>query len=91
MSQTWECAFKEDKKEFIKNNKLISKTQRRFRSEKQNIFIEEIDKIALSSNDDKRIESIDWIETYGQWKSKGLVCKKEEIKCNNIIKQYKTV
>ena len=40
-------------KEFIKNNKSILKTQ--FRSEKHNIFTEEINKIALSSNDDKRM------------------------------------
>ena len=33
--------------------------------------------------------SIDSIETYGHETSKDLVCKKEEIKCNNIIKQYK--
>ena len=32
-----------DNKEFIKNNKLIPKTQQRFRSEKHNVFTEEID------------------------------------------------
>ena len=45
--------FKEDKKEFVKNNKLILKTQI-FKSERHNIFTEEIQKIALSSNDDKK-------------------------------------
>ena len=39
-------------------------TQQRFKSEKHNIFTEEINKIALSSNNDKRIQSIDSIETY---------------------------
>ena len=29
-----------------------------------NVFTEEINKIALSSNDDKRMQSIDSIETY---------------------------
>ena len=57
-------SLKEQKKEFIKNNKLILKTQQRFRSEKHNVFTEEINKIALSSNDDKRMQSIDSIETY---------------------------
>ena len=33
-------------KEFIKNNKLILKTQQRFKSEKHNVFAEEIKKIA---------------------------------------------
>ena len=31
-------SLKEDKKEFIKNNKLTLKTQQKFRSEKHNIF-----------------------------------------------------
>ena len=38
------------------------KTQQRFKSEKYNAFTEEINKIALISNDDKRIQSIDSIE-----------------------------
>ena len=40
---------------FRKNNKLILKAKQRFKSEKQNVITEEINKIALSSNDDKRI------------------------------------
>ena len=76
-------------KEFIKNNELIIKTQQRFKSESHNVFTEEINKIALSSNNDKRMQSIDSIETYAYGINKDLVCKKEEIKCNNIIKQYK--
>ena len=39
------------------------KTQQRFDSERHNVFTEEINKIALSSNDDKRIPSVDSIET----------------------------
>ena len=73
------------RKEFIRNNRLILKTRERFKSEKH-IYIEEINKIALSLNDDKRMESIDLIETYAYGTSKYLVSKKEEIKCNNIIK-----
>ena len=42
-------------------NKL--KTQQRFKSEQYNGFTEEINKIASSSNDDKRMQSIDSIET----------------------------
>ena len=40
------------------------KTQQRFKSERHNVFTEEINKIALSSNDDKSLQSIDLIETY---------------------------
>ena len=43
----------------------------------------------LSANEDKKIESIDSIETYVYGTSKYLVSEKEEIKCNNIIRQYK--
>ena len=35
-------------KQFIRNNKSILKTQQRFKSERHNVFIEEINKIALS-------------------------------------------
>ena len=40
----------------------------------------------LSSNDDKRMQSIDSIETHAYGTSPDLVSKKEEIKCNKIIK-----
>ena len=36
------------------------------------------------------MQSIDSIETYTYGVSKGLVSEKEEIKCKNIIKQYKS-
>ena len=48
---------------------------------------EEIHKIALSSNDDKRMQSIDLLRGYAYGTSQDLVYGKEEIKyCNNIIK-----
>ena len=81
--------IKENCKEFIKNNKSMLKTQQRFKRERHNVFTEEINKIALSSNDDKRMQSIALIETYTYGMSKDLVSEKEEIKCNNIIKRYK--
>ena len=51
-------------KKFIRKNKVILKAKQRFKSEKHNVFTEEINKMALSSNDDKRIQSFDLIETY---------------------------
>ena len=48
-------------KENIRNNKLIIKTQQRFKRERRNDFTEEINNIALSSDGDKRIQSIDLI------------------------------
>ena len=52
-----------------------------------NVFTEEVNKIALRSDDDKRMQSIDSIETYAYGMNKDQLCKKKEIKCNNIIKQ----
>ena len=43
----------------------------------------------LSLNDDKRMQSIDSIETHAYGTSKNLVSEKEGIKCKSIIKQYK--
>ena len=60
-------------------------------------LLKKLTRFALSCNDDKRMQpidliemqSIDLIETYACRMNKNLVCKTEEIKCNNIIKQYK--
>ena len=81
--------LKEDKKELLK--KTIIKTQQRFKIEGYDVFTEIINKFALSSCDDKRMQSIDSIETYPYGISKDLKCKKEKIKGNSIIKQYKNV
>ena len=76
-------------KEFIKSYKSILKIQRRFKSERDNVLTKEINKIALSSIGDKRMQSIDSIETYAYRASKDLVSDKEETKCSNIIGPYK--
>ena len=81
-------SLKKDHKELIKNNKLMLNRQQKFKIERHNSFTEEINKIALSSNGDKRTHSINSIETYAYGTSNDLVSEKEEIKCNNIIKRY---
>ena len=43
----------------------------------------------MSANDDKRIQSKDLIKTYAYATNKEIIQRKEEIKCSNIIKQYK--
>ena len=68
--------YKRKHKEFIKNNKLILKTQERFKCERHNFFTEEIKKIYLSWNDDKRMQSIDSIEVYAYGRSKAQVSEK---------------
>ena len=73
-----EC-LKKDHKEFIKNNKSILKIQERFNSGRRNAFTEEINKIAFSSNDDKRMQSINLIEIYAYRMRKDLVNEKKEM------------
>ena len=55
------------------------------KNEKHNVFTEEINKIALSSNDDKRMQSISSIEINTYETSKVPVSEKEEIRCNNKV------
>ena len=51
-----------------------------FKSERHNIFTDKVNKIALSSNDDKMIQPIDLLEPHLHGTSKNLVSEKEEIK-----------
>ena len=46
------------------NDKIILQSQQRFKSDRHNVYTEEINKIALSSNDDKRLQTFDKITTY---------------------------
>ena len=46
------------------NDEVIIKSQQRFRSDHHRVYTEEVNKIALSSNDDKRIQTYDKITTY---------------------------
>ena len=77
--------YKIKHKEFIKNKKVVLKTQQRFKSERYNFFTKEINKIALSSNDEKK-NAIDWFDrkfAYGTRIQQDIASEKEEIKCNN--------
>ena len=47
-------------KEFIKKKSTNIKNTARFKSERHNDFTEEISKIALSSNDDKKCNQLFW-------------------------------
>ena len=52
-----------DYKNCLINNEIILKLQQRFKSEAHNVYTEEINKIALSSNDNKRLQTFDKITT----------------------------
>ena len=51
-------------KDRLFNDRIILKSQQRFKSDYHNVYTEEISKIALSSNDDKRSQTYDRITTY---------------------------
>ena len=73
-------SLRENHKEFMKNNKLMMlKSQQRFRIEKHNVFTEEVNKIALSANGDKRIQSIGSIKIYAYETNKKITQKNEEL------------
>lgn len=66
---TKKCVIKrkikfQDYKEYLEKNKTILKQQQRFRSESHNAFIEKVNNIALSKNNDKRIQSPDGFILY---------------------------
>ena len=50
--------------------------------ERHNVFTEEVNKISLTGNDDKRKQSIDSVDMYIYGTCKDLICKKENTKCN---------
>ena len=66
-----------DYNDCLLNNEIILKSQQRFKNEAHDVYTEEINKIALSSNDDKRLQSFDRITSYPYGTSAGKVCKTE--------------
>ena len=66
-----------DYKDCLLNNEIILKSQQRFKSERHDVYTDEINKIALSSNDDKRFQTFNRITSYPYRTSAGKVCKTE--------------
>ena len=54
----------EDYKKCLFGNEPMLKSQQRFKSENHEVYTENINKIALSNNDDKRIVALDGITSY---------------------------
>ena len=59
------------------NNKTILKSQLRFRSDHHDVYTEEVNKIPLSSNDDKTLQTFDSITTYPHGTNAFKVCESE--------------
>ena len=67
--ETKRCVIKqklifENYKDYLFNNKTVYRSQERFKSYYQVMYTEEVNKTALSSNDDKRLQTPDRIITY---------------------------
>ena len=71
-------------KDCLLNNEIILKVQQRLKSERHNVYTEEINKIALTSNDDKRLQTYDKITSYPYGANAGKVCKTEMLGKVNI-------
>ena len=71
------CNMFENYKDCLFNHKIILKSQQRFKSNHHNVYTEEINKIALSSNDDKRLQTSDRIKTYPCGTNTFKVCESE--------------
>ena len=54
----------DDYKNYFLNDKILLKSQQRFISNKHDVYTEDVNKIALSHDDDKRIVSPDKIGSY---------------------------
>ena len=74
----------ENYKDSLFNNNTILRSQLRFKSDLQNVYTEEVNKIALKSNDDKRLQTHDRILTYPYETNAFKVCESEMM----TVKKY---
>ena len=71
------------------NDKIILKLQQRFKSDHHKVYKEEVNKIALSSDNDKRLQTFDGIETYPHGKNAFKVCEREMMVVRDLfVKKY---
>ena len=70
-------------KDCVLNDKVVLKSEQRFKSERHDVYTENVNKIALSYNDDKRLTTFDKITTYPYGTNAGKVCKTELL--NKVI------
>ena len=67
----------ENYKDSLFNNEIMLESQPRFKSDHHKVYTEEVNKIALSSNDDKRLQTFDKITTYPYGTNAFKVCESE--------------
>ena len=77
----------ENYKDSLFNDEVIIRSQRRFRSYNHKVYTEEVNKIALSSNDDKRIQTFDRVTMFPYGTNAIKVCESEMLlkKINGVL------
>ena len=76
-------------KDCLFNNKYVYRSQQRFKSYNHDVYAEEVNKIALNSNDDKRLQTFDRIKTYPYGTNAFKVCENEMLMLKKIKIKYK--
>ena len=69
------CLMFDNYSKCLKEKKKILRSQQRFKSDGHDVYTEEINKMALSYNDDKRLIGFDGIITYPYGIGAGILCK----------------
>ena len=72
-------------KDCLFNDKIMLKSQQRFKSDHQNVYTGEINKIALSSSHDKRLQTSDMIKTYPYGTNAFKVCESEMLMAKDLF------
>ena len=72
----WELMF-ENYKDCLFNGETILKSQQRFKSDRHKVQTEEVNKIALSADDDKRLQTFNRVTTYPYGTPAVKVCENE--------------
>ena len=63
--------------DWLFKNKVLLRSQHRFRSDHHKVYTEKVNKISLSSNDDKKIQTFDKVTTYPFGTNVFKVCENE--------------
>ena len=75
----------ENYKDSLFNNKTILKSQQRFKSDHHKVYTKEVNKIALSSNDDKRLQTFNRVTTYPYGTNEFKVCESEMMTVKDLF------
>ena len=87
---TKKCVIKcrlmsENYKDCLFNNTVILRSQQRFKSDHHEVYTEEVNKIALSNNGDKRLQTFDGVTTYPYRTNAFKLCESEMMMVKDLF------